>query len=281
MKKITTKKFLNGHLAHYVVDGNGPWIVLIHPLATDLTVWAPHVRQLCRHYRVLRYDVRGHGKSSSHAPLNASGYTLELLAGDLRALMDELGIDSAHIAGIAMGGLIGHQLSLSNPGRLKSLTLAGSQLTEARHTAHAAENWSRWITLAEQHGMDGPDGVADEILASYFTAAFRSGHSGTMSRVSRLIRCTSPTGFVRACRAIRSMASVAPLKRGEPPTLLVTGEMDAAALAAEKTFARLSGAKFVCLPDAGLCAALEQEEAFLACLEGFLERISEPLALPD
>ncbi|MFZ6646912.1 alpha/beta fold hydrolase [Undibacterium sp. TJN25] len=272
MKKLTIKKFLNGHLAHYVVDGNGPWIVLIHPLATDLTVWTPHVRQLSKHYRVLRYDIRGHGKSSSHAPLNANSYSLELLAGDLRALMDELGIDSAHIVGIALGGLIGRQLSLSTPERLQSLTLVGSLNAQAHSPA---ENWNRWITLAEHHGLDG---VADEILASYFTAAFRSGHSGTMARISRLIRGTSQAGFIRACSAIRSIDLAARLERVRLPSLMVAGEMDPVAQAAEKTFARLSGAEFVCLPNASQCAALEQESAFLACLERFLQRVSAPAA---
>src|SRR4051812_4098339 len=86
----------NGIETHYVVEGEGPWITLSHSLATDLTMWDEQAKLLSKRFKVLRYDTRGHGGSS--AP--PGPYTMDLLADDLKALFDALGVQKTHWVGL-------------------------------------------------------------------------------------------------------------------------------------------------------------------------------------
>ncbi|MES2104338.1 MAG: alpha/beta fold hydrolase [Pseudomonadota bacterium] len=268
MKRLSSKKFLNGHIVHFTVDGNGPWLVLIHSLATDLTVWAPHIKHLAKRFRVLRYDIRGHGKSGNYAPLNADSYSLELLAGDLLALLDDLGIQSAHLVGISLGSMIGQVFALNHPGRLESLTLISSANSRAQR---ALQRWDEKILAATDKGLDG---LVDGFLQAWFTPGFRHRHPEPISRISRLIKSTDRLGFIRACRTIRDADLTTTLEKIKVPALLIVGKEDAVPYAIEKTMTRLNGAEFVTLPGAAQWAPLEQAGAFLHCLDSFLKRSS-------
>ena len=89
----------------YRIDGaenhSAPWVVLSNSLGSDVSMWTPQIVEFTKHFRVLRYDTRGHGHSA--APLGP--YTIEQLTGDVIGLMDQLGIERAHFAGVSMGGL--------------------------------------------------------------------------------------------------------------------------------------------------------------------------------
>ena len=109
----------NGARIAYRVEGSTdagcPWLVFSHSLACDHTMWDPQTEAFSD-FRVLRFDTRGHGQSS--AP--AGDYSLELLADDLRALLDALAIRRSHFVGLSMGGMIGQQFALKYPGRFLS-----------------------------------------------------------------------------------------------------------------------------------------------------------------
>src|ERR1700740_1026161 len=102
---------------HYRIDGDShgraPWLVLSNSLGTDLSMWAPKIQAFCAHFRVLRYDTRGHGHSEApHGP-----YSIEKLSNDVLCLMDHLEIERAHFCGISMGGLTGIALAARHGGR--------------------------------------------------------------------------------------------------------------------------------------------------------------------
>ena len=99
---------VNGLKISYEVAGNGPWLTLSHSLACDKHMWDEQMDALTKHYRVLRFDTRGHGASS--APQGA--YTLEQLADDVHGLLTGLGISRTHWAGLSMGGMIGQTFAL-------------------------------------------------------------------------------------------------------------------------------------------------------------------------
>src|SRR6201988_4557619 len=111
----------NGISVNYTLDGPGtaPVVPLSHTLATDLSMWDPHMKALTARYRVLRYDTRGHG--GTDAP--AGAYTLDQLADDARALLQALGIAKTHWIGLSMGGMIGQTLALKSPDLFLSLSL--------------------------------------------------------------------------------------------------------------------------------------------------------------
>ncbi|MGF6733245.1 pimeloyl-ACP methyl ester carboxylesterase [Paraburkholderia youngii] len=98
---------VNGTELHYRIDGDrhghAPWLVLSNSLGCDMSMWTPQVAALSKHFRVLRYDTRGHG----HSEAPKGPYTIEQLTGDVLGLMDTLKIARANFCGISMGGLTG------------------------------------------------------------------------------------------------------------------------------------------------------------------------------
>jgi len=98
----------NGIELNYVVEGNGPWLVMSHSLACDLSMWDEAGGGLRRNYKVLRFDTRGHGKSDSPG----GEYTLDMLAYDVHGLLQGLGVDRCHWVGPPMGGMIGQTFAL-------------------------------------------------------------------------------------------------------------------------------------------------------------------------
>ncbi len=87
---------------NYRIDGDGPWLTLAHPLAAEMGIWAPQMPVLTPHFRVLRFDFRGHGTTSS----TPAPYSLGQLARDALGLFDHLGIQQSHWVGLSMGGMV-------------------------------------------------------------------------------------------------------------------------------------------------------------------------------
>lgn len=118
---------LRGVPVHHVQAGEGPDLILVHGLAADLSFWYLRVLPLLRdRWRVTLYDMRGHGLSG----MPASGYAPEDLAGELKALMDHLGIGEAHVGGHSFGGAVALQLALDEPARVRSLSLFDVRLPQ-------------------------------------------------------------------------------------------------------------------------------------------------------
>ena len=111
----------NGIRINYELSGkeDAPLVVLSHSLACSGVMWKPQLDVLEPHFRVLRYDMRGHGDSDA----TEGAYTLEQLAGDVMALLDALQMEPTHFVGLSIGGMIGQCLALNYPDRFQSLTL--------------------------------------------------------------------------------------------------------------------------------------------------------------
>src|SRR5690349_24626992 len=116
------KAKVNGTELNYEVSGKegAPWLVLSHSLACTVRMWDPQVAAFKDRYRILNYDMRGHGASG--APSGA--YSLDLLADDVLALMKECGIKRATFMGLSIGGMIGQTLALKNPAPFEKMVLA-------------------------------------------------------------------------------------------------------------------------------------------------------------
>jgi 3-oxoadipate enol-lactonase len=106
----------------YRLEGpaQAPVVTFSHSLAANLHLWDAQAAALVDRYRVLRYDVRGHGGSE----VVPGPYTLEQMADDLHGLLSTLGIADTHLVGLSMGGLIGMTMALYFPRAVKSLVLA-------------------------------------------------------------------------------------------------------------------------------------------------------------
>ena len=112
---------INGIETRYVLsnEGGGPWLTFIHQLGGDLSVWDQLAGYFRDDYTVLRYDLRGHGKTA----VSSEPFSVADLSHDLAALLDALGAPTTHLVGMSMGGMIAQQFTLDYPSRVDTLTL--------------------------------------------------------------------------------------------------------------------------------------------------------------
>lgn len=255
----------NGFDIHYEIAGEGPWITMSHSLACNLHMWDPQMQVLTRMFKVLRYDTRGHGKSS--AP--AGEYTLEQLADDVKVLLDALKIKQTHWAGLSMGGMIGQTFALKYPGVFSSMVLAD---TTSRRPPDAAKMWNERIHNAQEKGMEA---LVEGTLGRWFTEPYRNSHQDVMARIGSDIRKTPVAGFVGCCHAISKIDLTDRLKEIKCPTLVIVGEQDMGTPpdAARAIHQNLPGSELKIIPSAAHLSNIEQAQVFNDAIVGFLGRV--------
>ena len=250
----------------YRLDGpaGAPVVVMAHALGATLELWDAQAATLAGRYRVLRYDVRGHGGSE----VPPGPYTLEQMAGDLRELLDALGIADVHFVGLSMGGLIGMTFALAHPGRVRSLVLCD---TTACYGPAVTRMWDDRIRVAETRGTTGE--LIDKTMAIWFTPEFHATHKSIVDGVSAMLRATDPRGYVAAIRAIGWVDLRDRLGAIRCPTLVVVGEKDPGTppAMARVLHENIAGSRLVVLPGAMHCSPVESADAFTRTLTAFLE----------
>ncbi len=162
----------NGIEINHTIEGQGPWVVMSHSLACDRSMWDEQAQLLKSHYRVLRFDTRGHG--GSDAPDGA--YALDMFAEDLLGLLDGLSVKAPHFIGLSMGGMIGMTFALRYPGRFRSLVLCD---TSSRIPPEAGPIWEGRIKIATEQGMEP---LVEPTLQRWFTESFYQGNKPMMGR---------------------------------------------------------------------------------------------------
>lgn len=256
----------NGIGVEYEITGppGAPVVIFSHALATHLGMWEPQAAAVATRYRVLRYDTRGHG--GSDAP--AGPYTFSQLVEDARALLDGVGVESTHFAGISMGGMIGQWIALTHPERLQSLVLCG---TSARTAPEAREIWDERIALAAREGM-APH--VEPTIGRWFTPRFVKEHPEVVDPLRAMMRDTDPQGFIGCAAAIKEHDALDRLSEIKVPTLIIVGEKDPGTpvATAEAIHERIAGSELVVLESASHLSNLEQAEAFNKVLLAFLSR---------
>ncbi|ATG20979.1 3-oxoadipate enol-lactonase [Ralstonia pickettii] len=253
----------NGIDIHYRIDGaDGPWVVLAHALGVDHQLWDGIAARLSDRHRVLRYDARGHGKTT--APHGA--YTLFQMADDVAGLLDALSIAQVHFIGLSMGGMVGQILGVRHPQRLLSLTLCDT-VCYTPVSAHAM--WDERIGQVEAHGMSG---IVEPTIQRWLTTPFREAHPDAVERIRALLRATPPHGYVGACLAIKALDTRGSLERIACPTLVMTGDQDTGAPVevAREIASHIPNARLKVMSRAAHLAPIEQDEAFLTALDEFL-----------
>ncbi len=159
MSKITLN---NGVRIHYLRVGEGPDLVMIHGLSGNLAVWHLKMIPILRdHYRVLTYDMRGHGYSD----VPSSGYTTADMAGDLELLLDALGIELCDLVGHSYGADTALYYALIHPERVKQVIAveAGLSALITLRKREDWEGWAYWANLLEQLGIPVPEDKRTDI----------------------------------------------------------------------------------------------------------------------
>ena len=246
---------------HYQIDGDAgaPPLVLSNSLGASLAMWEPQMASLAAHFRVVRYDTRGHGESE----VTPGPYTIAMLGSDVVALLDALGISRAHFCGLSMGGMTGMWLGVNAPQRIDRLVLAN---TAAK--IGTAELWNARIDAIRKGGMAA---VAPAVLARWFTAAVLEQPTPLVARLRAGFERASAEGYVACCAAVRDMDQRDALSRIHAPTLVIAGSLDLSTPPDDGRYTadRIPGARYVELPAPHL-SNVEAGPAFTQALLQFL-----------
>jgi len=255
---------VNDVTVHYALEGAGPALTLVHSLGTNLSLWDPQAGPLSSRFSVLRYDVRGHGKSS----VPPGPYSVEQMADDLYRVLAELRIARTHVVGIAMGGMIAMALALAHPDMVTSLVLSD---TTSRYGPEAARGVKDRSRIVETHGMAA---VVEPVLERVFTAGFRERHPETADRVRDMFVATDPMGFIWSSQAIACADLYEQLPAIACPALVMVGDQDKATPVemAKLIVDQIPRAELVILEAASHLSSLEQPDAFNRAVLAFLDR---------
>lgn len=254
---------VNGISINYTIEGSGPWVTLSHSLCCDLTMWDQLAVSLAPTFTVLRYDTRGHGKTS--APQGA--YSFEQLTADVAGLLDALDVESTHFVGLSMGGMIGQHLALAEPRRIDRLVIANST---SRIPPEAGPLWDERIDAVRAQGCAG---VAEGTLGRWFTHDFRAARPEVMRRIGKLITDTPANGYIGCADAIRRLDITARIGAIAAPTLVIVGADDPGTPPAmsEVMATTIPGARLEIIPSASHLSCIEQSEIFNRLVIDFLK----------
>jgi 3-oxoadipate enol-lactonase / 4-carboxymuconolactone decarboxylase len=236
-----------------------PALLLGNSIGTDHSLWDPVMPAFTRAFRVIRFDMRGHG--ASDAP--PGEYRIEDLARDALLVADAAGAKRFHYAGISLGGMIGMWLGAQTPERLDKLVLANTS------AYFGPEGWTARIDAVKSGGMAA---VADMAMGRFFTPAFIAAGGPLFGTAKRNLLAANPAGYIGCCAAIRDMDQRGELARITASTLVVAGTQDQATPAAQgKAIAGgIKDAKYAELSCAHI-PTLESPSEFADAVIGFLD----------
>jgi len=208
----------SGARLHYELCGNpqGPVLVLANSMGSSLRMWDKVLPMLETSNRVLRFDMRGHGKSE----IARESFTIDDLSRDVLRLMDEVHVECASVCGLSLGGLVALWLGIHTPERVDRLILAN---TAARIGNSAM--WEQRIQAVETEGMPS---LAKATLARWFAPAYRSGHPEEMETICAMIASTDPNGYGACCAVLRDTDLRNDAGKVVSPSLIITGTHDPA-----------------------------------------------------
>jgi 3-oxoadipate enol-lactonase len=260
---------VNGIRLAYAVAGptGGSTIVLANSLAADLSMWEPQLAALTEKWRVLRYDMRGHGGSAA----TAGDYSLGLLAADLLGLLDGLALRRVHVVGTSLGGMVGQFVAAKFPTRLVSLTLCATS---------SDAQVSSWDDRVRQVRKNGIAPQVDATIDRWFTPEFRDHHPGAMKVMREMVLRTSQDGYAGCAAAIRDMRLSSLLPSIVHPTLVIAGEQDLSTPMPmlEHIATSIPRAELVKVPRAAHMPTLEQPEICNAEISRFLTAVEAGLS---
>jgi 3-oxoadipate enol-lactonase len=260
---------VNGVDIAYRFDGpeNGRVLLVANSLMANGSMWDWNVPAFADRYRILRYDKRGHGRSSV-AP---GPYSIAQLADDAAGLLDALQIEKAHFMGLSIGGMIGQQLGARYPERVHSLALC--------NTASEMPPRSLWEDRFQTARTQGLAGLVDGTISRWFTAPFIERAPHDIEKVRQMILGTNVDGYIACGSAVRDMAQSTMLLKIKAPTLVLSGRHDPACTVDQGTVLNrlIDGSRMVIIEDAAHLSNIEQPAQFNQAVRAFIDSVDDRL----
>lgn len=218
MKLELPSQLENFGITAFSVTGQGTPIVLIHGVGMRQQVWAPQVRDLGRDFKVITYDMLGHGQSD----VPPEGVQLTCYAEQLLALLDHLGIQRAHVIGHSMGALIALEFALNYPQRCLRVAALNAVFCRTPEQSEAViQRASSLVTSGILAGLDAT-------LARWFDPACEDTHQQISAQIRDFLCQVDPVGYRRTYELFASSdrMHLTRLKSMEVPVLFMTGQND-------------------------------------------------------
>lgn len=247
--------------------GHGPPVVLLHGYPFNRSMWREQVDALSATYRVITPDLRGHGETT----VPPGPATMEEMAQDVAALLDELEIKRVALGGLSMGGYVA--LAFYRRFRLRVNALVLADTRPQADTEEASRNREQ---QAEGILKEGISSIVDDFLKKALTAETLSQKPDIVRRVRKMILETKPEG---AAAALRGMAARHDQTHFLPeiiaPTLVLVGSLDQLTPPkdAELMHQEISGSRLKIIEDASHLSNIEQPEHFNHALKSFLDEL--------
>ena len=251
---VTTERT---RIAYYETGStNAPVLLMSNSLGTTSAMWNRTIPPLADHFRVIRYDQRGHGASSSPS----GPYTIEDLGRDALDLLGALEVETTAICGLSLGGMVAMWVAANEPERVTRLVLAS---TSAR--LGPPEAWYERAAAVRSSGLHSIAGSSPE---RWFTTAFRSENPRAVAEVVSMLETCDVEGYASCCEAIAAMDQLEDLVNITASTIVIAGNEDPVtplSVAAELS-RTIPGASLKVVQNASHLVNLEQPELFEAAL---------------
>lgn len=262
MKDLSLFTTGDGSRIAYRFDGpeDKPVLVLSNSIGTPLNMWDGQIQELTQHFRVLRYDARGHG--ASDAP--AGAYSIDRMGRDVIELLDALKISKVHFLGISFGGLIGQWLGVHAPERIDRLVLSNTS-----SYLGPASQWDSMITSVLQ--AEDMSEIANMFIHNWFPPQMLAGENAIVESFRTVLLAMRPQGFAGCFAAIRDADMRRTVALIGCPTLVIAGQYDTVTLPShgELIAATVPGSKLVMLPSVHL-SNIQYPADFLSAVLTFL-----------
>ncbi|TPN01978.1 3-oxoadipate enol-lactonase [Mesorhizobium sp. B2-1-3A] len=252
------------HHRYVEADGKTPPVVFINSLGTDLRIWDEVVALLAGEMPLLAYDKRGHGLSD----IGTGVHSMNDHVDDLNALIDHFGFNKVVLFGLSVGGMVAQGLHIRRPESIEGLILS-----DTAHKIGTAESWNSRIAVVERYGVEA---IADGVMKVWFTPDFHAGRPADLAGCRNMLTRQALPGYIGTCKAVRDADFTESARRIAVPTLCVVGDQDGSTPPdLVRSLADLiPGARFEIIRNAGHIPCIEQPEALVALIRGFVASLA-------
>ncbi len=250
---------------HHVEAGSGEAVVFLHGVGGDSATWEPQFEAFAGEFRTIAWDMPGYGNSPA-----LDRMTFPALAGALLGLVDRLGLDSVHLVGHSMGGMVAQEFAAIRPERVRTLVLSATSPAFGRPDGDFQKRFVEARIAPLDNGLTMAD-LADEMVA---TMLGPSADAAGAALARRSMAAVPEDTYRAAVACLVTFDRRSALAGYTMPALVLAGETDtnAPAQMMEKMAGRIPGAEFVCMPGTGHLGNLENPAAFNRAVGAFLRR---------